>query len=93
MGSEMCIRDSADLPGGAGVPLRREAGVLLVADEVVRDLRVVEHVVEGEGHAAGVSEEAIDAFPEEALTRMFAPVMRFDMSGPFPGGSANAGLF
>ena len=57
----------ADLPGGAGVPLRREGGVLLVADEVVLDLRVVEHVVEGEGHAAGISEEATDAFPEKAL--------------------------
>ena len=57
----------ADLPGRACVSLRHEAGVLLVADEVMLDLGVVEHVVEGEGHAAGVSEEAIDAFPEEAL--------------------------
>ena len=38
-----------------------------MADEVMLDLGVVEHVVEGEGHAAGVSEEAIDAFPEKAL--------------------------
>ena len=62
----------ADLAGGAGVAFGGEGGVLLVADEDVADVVVVEGVVEGEGDAAGVAEEAIDAFAGQAFEQAFS---------------------
>ena len=62
----------ADLAGGARVAFGGEGGIFLVADEDVADLVVVEDVVEGEGDAAGVAEDAIDALAGQAFERAFS---------------------
>ena len=61
----------ADLAGGAGIAFGGEAGVLFVADEDVADVVIVEGVVEGDGDAAGVTEEAVHAFADEAFEEHF----------------------
>ena len=61
----------ADLSSGASVAFGREGCIFLVADEDVTDLVVVEDVVEGEGHAAGVAEHALHALPGQALGQHF----------------------
>ena len=61
----------ADLAGGARIAFGGEGGVLLVPHQHVADVVVVEGVVEGEGDAAGIAEDAIDAFPGQALQQHF----------------------
>src|SRR5262249_9632884 len=51
----------ADLAGGARVALRGERGIFLVADQHMADVVVVHGVIEGEGDAAGISEDAFHA--------------------------------
>ena len=67
----------ADLAGGARVAFGGEAGVLFVAHEDVADVVVVEGVVEREGDAAGIAEEAIDAFAGEAFEQHFGAAHEF----------------
>ena len=57
----------ADLAGGAGIAFGGEGGVLFVADQDVADVMVIEGIVKGEGDAAGIAEEALDAFPDHAF--------------------------
>ena len=57
----------ADLAGGHGVPLRRVAGALLVADEDVPDLRVEEGVVRREDRATRDAEDVLRAGALERL--------------------------
>ena len=61
----------ADLAGGARVAFGGEGGVLLVPHQDVADLVIVEGVVEGERDAAGIAEDAIDAFPGQAFEQHF----------------------
>ena len=61
----------ADLAGGARVAFGGEGGVLLVTHQHVADLVVVEDVVEGKGDAAGIAEDAIDAFAGQAFGEHF----------------------
>ena len=60
--------------GGARVAFGGEAGVLFVAHQHMADVVVVEGVVEGEGDAAGISEEAVDAFARQAFQQHFRAV-------------------
>ena len=61
----------ADLAGGARVAFGGEAGVLFVTHQDVPDVVIVERVVEGKRDAAGIAEEAIDAFADEAFEQHF----------------------
>ena len=52
-------------------------------DQDVADVVVVQRVVEGKRDAAGVAEDAIDAFPEQGIpAASCAPLIKFDMSSP-----------
>ena len=57
----------ADFAGGAGITLRRESSVLLVAHQNVLDLVIVHRVIERQRDAARIAEDAIDAFADEAI--------------------------
>ena len=57
----------AHLAGGARVALGREGRVLLVPHQHVADVVVVERVVQRERDAAGIAEDAIHAFPDQAF--------------------------
>ena len=76
----------ADLAGGAGVAFGGEAGILFVAHEDVADVVVVKGVVEGEGDAAGIAEETVDAFAGEAFEEHFGAGHQFAGFDPFGGG-------
>ena len=57
----------ADLAAGAGVAVGRVRGALLVANEDVVD-RVLRHrVVDRQDRAAGVTEDGVDSFADEAF--------------------------
>ena len=57
----------AHLAGGARVAFGGEGGVFLVPYQDVADLVIVKSVVEGQGDAAGISENAIDALAGQAF--------------------------
>ena len=57
----------ADLTRGAGVAFGCKRRVLFVAHQHVADFVVEENVVQGEGDASGVAEDAIHAFPRQAF--------------------------
>ena len=57
----------ADLAGGARVTFGGEGGVLFVPHQDVADLVIVQRVVEGQRDAAGIAEDAIDAFADQAF--------------------------
>ena len=57
----------AHFAGGARVAFGGEGGILLVAHQHVADGVIVEHVVEREGDAARIAENAIHAFPDQAF--------------------------
>ena len=67
----------ADLAGGARIAFGGEAGVLFVAHEDVADVAVVEGVVKRQGDAAGIAEEAVDAFARQAFEQDFRAVHQF----------------
>jgi len=83
-----------DLAGGARVAFGGEAGILFVANEDVLDVVVVEGIVEGDGDAAGVAKEDIDALANETFEQHFgaahefAGLYMFGRSGVWPLGSA-----
>src|ERR1700689_2492809 len=64
----------AYLAGGAGIAFGSEAGVLFVTHQDVTNVAVEEGVVEGQGDAAGIAEEAVDAFAGEAFEEDFSAV-------------------
>ena len=55
------------LPVDRAKPSAAKAGILLMTDEDMADRVVVHGVVEREGDAARVAEDALDAFADEAL--------------------------
>src|SRR5581483_9620335 len=57
----------ADTAGGSRVAFGGEGGVLLVAHQDVADRMVVESVVERQGDAAGVTEDAVYVFTNQAF--------------------------
>ena len=64
----------AHLAGGARIAFGGEAGIFFVADQHVADVVVVDGVVEGQGDAAGISEEAIHAFARQAFEQHFRAI-------------------
>ena len=61
----------ADFAGGARVAFGGEGGILLVPDQHVADVVVVQGVIEGQGDAAGIAEDAIHAFPGQTFQQHF----------------------
>ena len=57
----------ADLAGGARIAFGGEGGIFFVPHQDVADVVIVEGVVEGEGDAAGIAEDAIHAFAGQAF--------------------------
>src|SRR5580704_145673 len=76
VGGARAGRGAADahLAGGTRVAFGGETGILFVAHEDVADVAVEEGVVEGEGDAARIAEEAVDAFAGEAFEQDFSAV-------------------
>ena len=57
----------ADLAGGPRIALGGEGGVLFVPHQDVPDRVIVEGVVERQRDAAGISEDALDVFPQQTF--------------------------
>jgi hypothetical protein len=62
-----CGAAHAHLAGGARKPLRRERRILFVTHQHMADRMLVQGIVERQGHAARIAEDALDPFAGQAL--------------------------
>ena len=60
--------------GGARVAFRGEAGIFLVAHQHMAYVVVVDRIVQGQGDAAGIPEEAVHAFPRQTFQQHFRAI-------------------